>query len=291
MFQIKNLKKIYKSQQGDFCEALKGINLDFPETGLVFIVGRSGCGKSTLLHLLGGLDKKTSGDIIYKNRSFSSFSDTDYDIFRNNLGFVFQDSHLIEKMTVRENISLSLELKDKKSEEEVSKVLNITGIPEIVDRYPYELSGGQRQRVALARALIKNPEIILADEPTGNLDSKTGEIILDMLKDLSKERLIIVVSHDRENAQKYADRIIELSDGLVIFDSQPDYKSSIKKDYYVLKKSNLPFKYTIKIALSNISQKPIRLFVVILLSATIMALIATTYSLYSFDKSSALIIL
>ena len=165
MIELKNITKKYKSKKGLSTEALKGINLQFEENGLVFILGKSGSGKSTLLNILGGLDKYTSGDLIVNGKSSKNFSNSDWDAYRNTyMGFVFQEFNLIDNYTVYQNIKLSLELQNvKPTKEEVLKVLDKVGLKDVLKRKPNELSGGQKQRIAIARALIKNSEIILAD--------------------------------------------------------------------------------------------------------------------------------
>ncbi|HCC04097.1 MAG TPA: ABC transporter permease, partial [Clostridiales bacterium] len=189
-----------------------------PETGMVFILGKSGSGKSTLLNVIGGLDKYDKGEIIINGKSTNQFKEKDYDAFRNTyMGFIFQEFNLIEDYSVEQNIKLALELQKKEAtDDEIERILKKVELTEVSKRKINELSGGQKQRIAIARAVIKNPEIILADEPTGNLDSQTGEQIWKILKDLSKEKLVIVVSHDKESANIYADRIIEIQDGNII---------------------------------------------------------------------------
>ncbi len=220
MLEIKNLKKTYRSKKGGDTEALKGVSLKFADTGLVFILGKSGCGKSTLLNMLGGLDSFDSGEIVVNGKSSASFSSSDFDSYRNTyLGFVFQEFNIIESFTIEKNISLAMQLQDKKADSNsVADILKEVDLVGFEKRKPNELSGGQKQRVAIARALIKDPEIILADEPTGALDSSTGKSVMKMLKNLSRKKLVIIVSHDRDFAEIYGDRIVELSDGLVVAD-------------------------------------------------------------------------
>lgn len=220
MLTLKNIKKTYKSKKGTSSAALKGINVQFPDNGLVFILGKSGSGKSTLLNIIGGLDAADSGEIIIKGKSSKDFSGQDYDSYRNTyLGFIFQEYNVLDGFSVYDNVALSLRLQGKKAEKEtVGKLLQQVGLNGFEKRKPNELSGGQKQRVAIARALVKEPEIIFADEPTGNLDSATSTQIFNLLKKLSKEKLVVIVSHDRDSAERYADRIIELADGLIISD-------------------------------------------------------------------------
>lgn len=222
MLQIKNLSKKYKPKKGVPVVALDSVSLSFPEKGMVFLLGKSGSGKSTLLNLLGGLDTFDSGEIVIAGKSAKHFRQKDFDSYRNTLvGFIFQEYNVLEEFTVGANIALALELQGKKATDEaISAILRDVDLAGYGARRPNELSGGQLQRVAIARALVKNPKIIMADEPTGALDSVTGRQILDTLKKLSAEKLVIVVSHDREFAELYADRIIELADGKVISDQE-----------------------------------------------------------------------
>ncbi len=219
MLQLQNVTKTYKTKAGTV-NALDGVSITFPATGLVFITGKSGCGKTTLLNVIGGLDGIDGGEIVIQDKKFSTFSATEYDSYRNTfIGFIFQEYNLLPEFTVEKNIKIAMELQGKKANEaEFEKLLQDVEIAELKHRTPAELSGGQRQRVAIARALVKEPRIIMADEPTGALDSGTGIQVLDTLKKLSKDKLVIVVSHDREFAEKYADRIIQLVDGKVAQD-------------------------------------------------------------------------
>lgn len=220
MLEAKELKKVYKTKKGVSVEALKGVSIKFPEKGMVFLLGKSGSGKSTLLNLLGGLDKYDDGEIIIKGVSSKEFNQSHFDSYRNTyVGFIFQEYNVLEDFTVGANIALAIELQGRKAtDDEINNILKEVDLEEFGDRKPNELSGGQKQRVAIARALVKNPQIIMADEPTGALDSNTGKQVFDTLKRLSKEKLVVVVSHDREFAEYYGDRIIELADGNVLSD-------------------------------------------------------------------------
>lgn len=225
MLIVKNLKKTYKTKGGVSVHALDDVSITFPENGMVFLLGKSGSGKSTLLNVIGGLDRVDSGEIIVKGKNSKSFSGADYDSYRNTfIGFIFQEYNILNEFNVEQNISLALQLQgkpnDKKAVADILKQVDLEGLGK---RKPNTLSGGQKQRVAIARALIKNPEIIMADEPTGALDSNTGKQVFDTLKKLSSDKLIIVVSHDRDFAEHYGDRIIELSDGKVISDTSKEF--------------------------------------------------------------------
>jgi len=220
MLEVKNLTKVYSSKNGVEVRALDGITLQFPEKGMVFLLGKSGSGKSTLLNVCGGLDNPTSGEIIVKGRSSKDFTQSDFDSYRNTfVGFIFQDYNILHEFTVEDNIALALELQGKsKDKAAIDKLLEEVDLVGFGKRKPNTLSGGQKQRIAIARALVKSPEIIMADEPTGALDSTTGKQVFDTLKKLSQDKLVIIVSHDRDFAEEYADRIIELKDGKILSD-------------------------------------------------------------------------
>ena len=220
MLEIRNLTKVYRSKTGESVRALDNVSVSFPESGMVFILGKSGSGKSTLLNVMGGLDSYDSGEFIIKGKSSKNFMGSDFDAYRNTfIGFIFQEYNILDDFTVGANIALALELQGKKATpEKINGILSQVDLVNYAKRKPNELSGGQKQRVAIARALVKEPQIIMADEPTGALDSNTGKAIFDTLKKLSEEKLVLIVSHDRDFAEKYADRIIELADGKIISD-------------------------------------------------------------------------
>jgi len=221
MLSLKGVYKTYHPKKGVPVKALVNVSVDFQEKGLVFILGKSGSGKSTMLNIIGGLDKTDQGEIVIKGKSSNQFKNSDFDNYRNTfVGFVFQEYNLLNDFNIGKNIALALELQGKKSDKAVVEdILSKVDLVGYENRKVNELSGGQKQRVAIARALIKQPEIILADEPTGALDSVTGHQVFDILRKLGQEKLVIVVSHDRETAEEYADRIIEMKDGEIVSDT------------------------------------------------------------------------
>ena len=269
MLELKNITKTYTPKKGVPVQALRGVDLSFEDRGMVFILGKSGSGKSTLLNIIGGLDSADGGEIIIDGKSTKGFKEADYDNYRNTyVGFVFQEYNILNDFTVGENISLAVELQNGKvSKERVDEILKEVGLEGYADRKPNELSGGQKQRVAIARALIKSPEIIMADEPTGALDSETGRSIFELLKKLSEDKLVVVVSHDREFAEEYGDRIIELSDGEVIADKvNREIKGERKeREDKEIKKARLPYKRALAMGAKSLTKKRLRLAITIIL--------------------------
>lgn len=241
MLKVKNLSRAYKVKSGSDVYALNNVSLEFPKTGMVFILGKSGSGKSTLLNVLGGLDKYTAGELFVKGKSTSDFKQADFDSYRNTMvGFIFQEYNVLQEFNVAQNIGLSLELQGHKAtSERINEILAMVGLTGYASRKPNELSGGENQRIAIARALIKNPDIIMADEPTGALDSETGKQILTTLRELAQTRLVLVVSHDREFATTFGDRIIELKDGQVISDVSRTTSPAQFKDTNIVLKDGL----------------------------------------------------
>ena len=220
MIQLKNIKKNYTSRKGVVTRALNDLSVSFPSRGLVFILGKSGSGKSTLMNILGGLDTADSGEFIIEGKNIEGLSQVELDHYRNaHVGFVFQDFNIIEHYSVRENIGIAMELQGKPIDQKhLEWTLETVGLEGFEHRKGNEVSGGQKQRIAIARALIKQPRLILADEPTGNLDSETSDQIMHLLKEVSKDTLVVVVSHDPEEAQQFGDRIIYIKDGRVAKD-------------------------------------------------------------------------
>jgi len=260
MLEIKNIKKIYKLENFEQ-NALDDVSINFRKSEFVSILGPSGSGKTTLLNIIGGLDKYTSGDLIINGVSTKDYTDHDWDIYRNHkIGFVFQSYNLIPHQTVLSNVELALTLSGvskKERKEKAIKALDAVGLKEHINKKPNQLSGGQMQRVAIARALINDPEIVLADEPSGALDTKTSIQIMDLLKEIAKDRLVIMVTHNPELASKYSTRIINLKDGVINGDSNP-YTEEIKIKKVKNKKkhkASMSFKTAISLSLNNLMTK------------------------------------
>ena len=299
MLEVRHLTKIYREKKGGAeTAALRDVNIIFPERGLVFLLGKSGSGKSTLLNLIGGLDAPTEGEIVVMGRSSNTFSGGDLDCYRNTfIGFVFQDYNLLDEFSVEENIALALELQHQKGGRERAKeVLREVDLADFAKRRPGTLSGGQKQRVAIARALVKDPKIVLADEPTGALDSETGEQIFSLLKRFSADRLVIVVSHDRESAEKYGDRIVELKDGEVVSDvtrSAEGFAEAPPPEPYqgegaTLIRSRLSAGKALRMGASGLRIKPFRLALTVLLSVISFAVFGLFSTLMLYDGRDVL---
>ena len=260
MLEIKNIKKIYKLD--DFVQnALDDVSINFRQSEFVSILGPSGSGKTTLLNIIGGLDKYTSGDLIINGISTKNYKDHDWDIYRNHkIGFVFQSYNLIPHQTILSNVELALTLSGVSKKErrlKAKKALESVGLKKHVNKKPNQLSGGQMQRVAIARALVNNPDIVLADEPSGALDTKTSIQIMDILKEIAKDRLVIMVTHNPELAEKYSTRIINLKDGVIEGDSNPYYEKLTRETEKSKKKykSNMSFKTAVSLSLNNLMTK------------------------------------
>ena len=268
MLQLKNITKNYLSGENEV-KALKGIDIEFRESEFVSILGQSGCGKTTLLNIIGGLDRYTTGDLIINGKSTKEFKDKDWDTYRNHsIGFVFQSYNLIPHQTVLSNVELALTISGVSKEERRKRAIEAlekVGLGDQINKKPNQMSGGQMQRVAIARALVNDPDILLADEPTGALDSSTSVQVMEILKEISKDRLIIMVTHNPELAEKYSTRIIKLLDGKVTDDSNP-YKAS-KKDLDKARtkkekagKASMKFKTAVHLSLNNLMTKKGRTF-------------------------------
>lgn len=263
MLKLNNIKKNYETGN-ESVKALKGISIEFRENEFVSILGPSGCGKTTLLNIIGGLDHYTSGDLTIDGISTKKYKDRDWDTYRNHrIGFVFQNYNLITHQSVLSNVELALTLSgvDKQSRRKKAiEVLEKVGLKDQMYKKPNQMSGGQMQRVAIARALVNDPDILLADEPTGALDTKTSVQIMEILKEISKDRLIIMVTHNPELAQKYSTRIINLLDGEVTSDSKPysskkEEKEKIKEEKRKAKKTSMSFLTAMNLSLNNLMTK------------------------------------
>lgn len=287
MIELKNVSKTYKSKKSKSTKALDNVSLTLSDKGMTFILGKSGSGKSTLLNVLGGLDKYDSGDMLILGKSSKDFKEADFDSYRNTyVGFIFQEFNILEDYDVYENIILALQLQQKEVDlKKVDDLLEKLELTELKKRKVNELSGGQKQRVAIARALIKDPKIILADEPTGNLDSKTGSGVMDLLKEISKDKLVVIVSHDEEYAKKYGDRIIEIKDGNIINDTNKEKESNVKNTYKTIK-SKLPFKESFKLGIGSLKHKKVKLFFTIFLTIATLGFLSCADTLSNYDFST-----
>ena len=261
MLKLKNITKEYVSGDSKV-EALKGISIEFRKSEFVSILGQSGCGKTTLLNIIGGLDRYTSGDLIINGKSTKDFKDKDWDAYRNySVGFVFQNYNLIPHQTVLANVELALTISGiskKERKERAIKALEDVGLKEQIHKKPNQLSGGQMQRVAIARALVNNPDIILADEPTGALDTKTSVQIMEILKEISKDKLIVMVTHNPDLAEKYSSRIVKILDGVITDDSKPFTKEDEENEKDVKAKSgrtSMKFFTALRLSLNNLMTK------------------------------------
>ncbi len=289
MIELKNVSKTYKSKKGNNTKALDNVTLKFDNAGMTFILGKSGSGKSTLLNIIGGLDKYDSGDMSILGKSSKDFTQADFDSYRNTyIGFVFQEFNILEDYDVYENVILALQLQQKEIDKnKVNILLEKLELKDLKHRKVNELSGGQKQRVAIARALIKNPKVILADEPTGNLDSTTGKQVMDLLKEISKEKLVIIVSHDKESANTYGDRIIEIKDGVVINDQKKKNDISENEEKYRIIKSKLPLKESFKLGIGSLKHKKIKLCFTILLTIFSLLFLSIIDTLSSYNVNLA----
>ena len=261
MLQLRNIKKDYMVADTRV-HALKGIDLEFRESEFVAILGHSGCGKTTLLNIIGGLDRFSAGDLIINGRSTKKFTDADWDAYRNHsIGFVFQAYNLIPHQTVLSNVELALTISGVPHSERrrrAEEALRRVGLGDQLQKKPNQMSGGQMQRVAIARALVNNPDILLADEPTGALDTETSVQIMELLKEISKDRLIIMVTHNPELAEQYAGRIIRLKDGLITDDSDPYHEEQITAQGRRMKRTSMSFMTALSLSLNNLMTKKAR---------------------------------
>lgn len=287
MLEIKNINKSYKVGEHKQ-KVLKDVSIKFRENEFVSVLGQSGSGKTTLLNLIGGLDRYDTGDIIINGKSTKHFKDKDWDAYRNNsIGFIFQSYNLINHISILDNVEMGMTLSGvskKIRKERAIEVLKKVGLGDHINKKPNQLSGGQMQRVAIARALANDPDIILADEPTGALDSKTSKSIMNLIKEISKDKLVIMVTHNEEIALEYSSRIIKLSDGVIIEDSKP-VKEVDSENNYKLKKTSMSFITALNLSLRNIITKKGRTLLTAFASSIGIIGIALILSLSNgFDK-------
>ncbi len=258
MLKLKKICKSYKT--GDFFQqVLKDVDLEFRKNEFVSILGPSGSGKTTLLNIIGGLDRYDEGDLIINGKSTKKFKDKDWDAYRNNcIGFVFQSYNLISHISILSNVEMSMTLSGVSHKERRNKALEAldkVGLKDHANKKPNQLSGGQMQRVAIARAIVNDPDIILADEPTGALDSKTSKQIMELIKELSKDKLVIMVTHNAELAKEYSTRIVEFKDGNLLNDSNPITNEKEKNDKFNIKKTSMNFFTALNLSFNNITTK------------------------------------
>lgn len=258
MLELKNITKSYTIGETKQ-QVLKGINVIFRRNEFASILGASGSGKTTLLNIIGGLDKYDSGDLIIESISTKKYNDRDWDSYRNHrVGFIFQSYNLISHQSVLANVEIALALSGVSKKERRKRsidALTKVDLKEHINKRPNQLSGGQMQRVAIARALVNNPEIILADEPTGTLDSETSIQIMELLKEIAKDKLVIMVTHNPEIASKYSTRIIELKDGLIVKDSNPCNFLEEKNTNKTISKTSMSLLTSLGLSFNNLRTK------------------------------------
>ncbi|HCG36361.1 MAG TPA: ABC transporter, partial [Clostridiales bacterium] len=268
MLKLRHVTKDYLTGDTKVC-ALKDVNIDFRKNEFVAVLGPSGCGKTTLLNIIGGLDRYTEGDLIINGVSTKEYKDGDWDTYRNySIGFVFQTYNLISHQTVLSNVELALTLSGVSKEERrrrAKEALFKVGLADQLNKKPNQMSGGQMQRVAIARALVNNPDILLADEPTGALDTQTSVQIMEILKEISKEKLIIMVTHNADLAKTYSTRIVKLLDGEVRSDSRPVEEGPVVAEQKEVKKKGksktaMSFFTALSLSLNNLMTKKTRTF-------------------------------
>lgn len=308
MFRLENVSKQYATGKLNRRLALASVSLTMPEKGMVCVCGKSGSGKSTLLNILGALDESTGGEVFFDGLNINRLNDRELSDFRNSkIGFVFQDFNLIENISAGQNVKIALSLQNQKNNKKVIATLKQVGLGGFEKRRIKQLSGGEKQRVAIARALVKNPKVILADEPTGHLDMKTGKEIFELLKHLSKERLVVIVTHDVENAKRYSDYIIEMAGGHIVGNSCPAEEERIVEAEYDLEvsllakktkesikkqKAALPFFVSVRMGLGNLAKKPFKtvsIILAVILSISCITL-AQLFFGYNYENTQARII-
>ncbi len=293
MLKLRNISKIYQTKTRNVA-ALDGVSFTLPEKGLVFILGRSGSGKTTMLNMLGGLDAPTEGELLVDGVSSRDFKQVDFDHYRNRyVGFVFQEYHLLDDYTVADNIALALELQGDLTQEErqqkITAALSQVELAGYGDRNTGELSGGQKQRVAIARALVKDPPMILADEPTGALDRKTGRQLFDLLKEISKDKLVVVVSHDEDFAHEYADRILELEEGKIISDSAPAESHMESKEQTDLPSKKLSLRVASRLGWDSLKKRKLAFSFVTILCTVAFLFVGAADMFACYDKQTVLL--
>ena len=258
MLELKHITKVYETA-GIKRMALENVSVNFRANEFVAVLGHSGSGKTTLLNIIGGLDQYTTGDLLINGKSTKDFKDKDWDSYRNNtIGFVFQSYNLISHQTALANVELALTLSGVSKAERRKRALDAlkrVGLEDEINKKPNQMSGGQMQRVAIARALVNNPDILLADEPTGALDSETSLQIMDLLKEIAQERLVIMVTHNPDLAEKYSNRIIKVLDGHIINDSNPYTDDEIRKATVDFKKTKMSFTTALSLSFNNLLTK------------------------------------
>ncbi|HOI46775.1 MAG TPA: ATP-binding cassette domain-containing protein [Bacilli bacterium] len=270
LIKLVDIHKIYRTNNIGF-HALKGINLELDRGEFVAILGPSGCGKTTLLNIIGGLDEPSSGDMVIDGKITTKFKDDEWDYFRNHkIGFVFQQYNLLDNLNIVENVALASKLQGITQHECMQKATDLLvqfGLKDHLHKTPKKLSGGQRQRVAIARALINNPDIIMADEPTGALDSKTSDEVMNLIKEISKDKLVIIVTHNKKIANSYADRVIRLDDGVITSDSKGESSSNQKVKVELkskIEKTKFGFMDSFRLAFRNIMNRKWRTLLIAL---------------------------
>ncbi|GEN47733.1 ABC transporter ATP-binding protein/permease [Ligilactobacillus pobuzihii] len=269
MLDLKHIKKYYTV--GDTTtKALDDVSLSFREKEFVSILGASGSGKTTMLNVIGGLDHYDSGDLLINGQSTKTFKESDWDAYRNNsIGFIFQDYNIITHLSIMDNVTMGMTLSGVSNEEKERKAteaLERVGLKKHMNKKPAQLSGGQLQRVAIARALANDPEILLADEPTGALDTQTSHEIMDLIKELAQDRLVIMVTHNPDIAEEYSDRIIKFNDGKVLDDSEPYQSGEVNSDFQ-LNRTKMSFWTALKLSFTNIKTKKGRTFLTMFASS------------------------
>ncbi len=295
VIEIKDITKIYVSKSKESVTALNGLSCNLPSKGLVFLLGESGAGKSTLLNIIGGVERADSGEITVDGLDIKKCTDSQLDRYRNTyVGFIFQDFNLLSNFNVIENVMLAQDLQHETQIEKAEEALAAVNMSSFAKRKISELSGGQKQRVAIARAIIKDPKIILADEPTGALDAKTGRTILELLKDISKDSLVLVVSHDEVFASSFADRIIRIADGEIIEDREINQSDNAPSDKVAessaeksVKRYSLSAKTVMKMSAYSVGSKKVRLFFTLLLCIVCFAVfgVADTLASWKCEKT------